>query len=65
MGWDQREEYAEAGTGQVFYLYQDDSGQWVNAMFSGGPAGARAIGSWPTRDQAVAEFGSMSCPPVQ
>jgi hypothetical protein len=62
MSWEQRIKYVQGGTGQVFYLYQDEqSNAWVIAMFLGGPQGVQVVGTWPTREAAEQQLAHMQC----
>jgi hypothetical protein len=62
MSWENRTKYMEDGTGQVFYLYQDDqSKSWIIAMFVGGPAGVQPVSHFESRKEAEEQLERMQC----
>lgn len=62
MSWEQRTKYIQRGSGQAFYLYQEDpSRKWIIAMFIGGPDGVLPAGNYSTREEAEQALTKMSC----
>jgi hypothetical protein len=60
MSFDTREKFVQRGSGQVFYVWQDDdSGKWFLGVFVGGPEGIQPIGRFDSK--AAAEAHLVGC----
>jgi hypothetical protein len=63
MSFDAREKFVQKGSGQVFYVWQDDaSGKWVVGMFAGGPEGIQPLGRFNSKEEAQAQL--VECDPI-
>jgi hypothetical protein len=65
MPFESREKFVQRGSGQVFYVWQDDdSGRWVLGMFVGGPEGIQPIGRFDSKVDAEAHLVECDRMPI-
>jgi hypothetical protein len=65
MPFEDRVKYMERGTGQVFYLWQDESeNDWALGMFAGERGGVETIRRFESRSAADGFLSDMHCKPV-
>lgn len=55
--------FIQRGTGQVFYL-REENGGWLLEMFTGGPSGREAVVEFSNSEQALKALGEMDCSPA-
>jgi hypothetical protein len=65
MPFEDRVKYTEQGTGQVFYLWQDeDEDDWAVGIFAGGPRGVEIIRRFESMSDAEQFLAGLQCRPV-
>jgi len=65
MPFEDRLKYMEQGTGQVFYLWQDeDEKDWALGMFAGATGGVDIIRRFDSRSNAEEFLAELHCKPV-
>ena len=66
MSFEAREKFVQSGSGQVFYVWQDDdSGQWIVGMFVGGPEGIQPLAVFGSKSEAEAYLTNSNCMPME
>jgi hypothetical protein len=65
MPFEDRVKYMEQGTGQVFYLWQDeDENDWALGMFDGAQGGVEIIRRFDSKSNAEEFLAELRCGPV-
>jgi hypothetical protein len=64
MPFEDRVKYMEQGTGQVFYLWQDeDENDWALGMFDGAQGGVEIIRRFDFKSNAEEFLAGLRCKP--
>lgn len=62
MPFEDRVKYTEQGTGQVFYLWQDeDENDWALGMFDGAQGGVEIIRRFDSKSNAEEFLTALQC----
>jgi|SRR5271157_2284760 len=66
VSFEAREKFIQSGSGQVFYVWQDDdSGQWVVGIFVGGPEPIQPLEVFGSKSEAEACLTNFNCMPMK